>query len=577
MRKIRKKVRWFYFLGWIVLWVAGQSGAQTTRPHLEFSGNRQIHSADLKKLWPEREKAPDSTAVFNYLQRVLSFYGQKGFYFARVDSFRIFEKRKSPTVKIWLKEGKRLRLKSLRVHGTKVFSENNILDRFATRRGHIFQPERLQNDIERLLARYADRGYPLTRVQVERFRVDSIRGSLSLLLNVAEGPVGRVDSIVVRGNKLTRKKTIVRETGLHIGERFSRRKIQRLPVRLKRLPFLHLSEDVAVHWDSSGKGTVVIPVREENMAHFDGTVGYNPPRGSQKGTITGLIDVSFQNLFGTGRTFSAFWQKKEAQSQEIRLFYREPWIWNRPLSASLHFEQRLQDSTYIRRAWSTGVDFRWLDHFQLSAQIGRETILPDSIGTLLLGIRKSQSLRFSTGLQFDSRDDWLNPRTGVFYQTSVDFLRRRSESQNQSVRRAALDFEGYWNWFGRQVWALALHGRDVRFPGEIVPVEEKFFLGGSRTLRGYREDQFRGSRLAWSNLEYRYLIGPQSRVFLFLDTGWVDDPKSAASGPGRFFKIGYGVGVRLQTTLGIVGLDYGLGEGDSFTQGKIHLRLINRF
>ena len=43
------------------------------------------------------------------------------------------------------------------------------------------------------------------------------------------------------------------------------------------------------------------------------------------------------------------------------------------------------------------------------------------------------------------------------------------------------------------------------------------------------------------------------------------------------YKLGYGLGLRLETGLGIMGIDYGLGQGDGIFNGKVHVGLINEF
>ena len=40
---------------------------------------------------------------------------------------------------------------------------------------------------------------------------------------------------------------------------------------------------------------------------------------------------------------------------------------------------------------------------------------------------------------------------------------------------------------------------------------------------------------------------------------------------------GYGLGIRFDTPLGIMGVDYGLGKGDSFSEGKIHFGITSQF
>ena len=42
-------------------------------------------------------------------------------------------------------------------------------------------------------------------------------------------------------------------------------------------------------------------------------------------------------------------------------------------------------------------------------------------------------------------------------------------------------------------------------------------------------------------------------------------------------KIGYGLGMRIETRLGLIGIDYGIGEDDGLLNGKIHVGIVNRF
>jgi len=110
----------------------------------------------------------------------------------------------------------------------------------------------------------------------------------------------------------------------------------------------------------------------------------------------------------------------------------------------------------------------------------------------------------------------------------------------------------------------------------FIPISEKLPLGGTRSLRGYRERQFLGFRTGWFSLEYRLLLGKYSRVFVFLDAGAYSD-RTPQQGNFTVGKIGYGVGIRAESRVGIVGIDYGLGEGDGILDGKVHLQITSQF
>jgi outer membrane protein insertion porin family len=104
-------------------------------------------------------------------------------------------------------------------------------------------------------------------------------------------------------------------------------------------------------------------------------------------------------------------------------------------------------------------------------------------------------------------------------------------------------------------------------------------MGGARTLRGYRENQFFGSRIAWTNTEYRFLLARRTFIYGFVDTGYYFRPKDdlRLSPKAEGFKYGYGLGLLVETSLGYLGVSFALGQGDSFNNGKIHFGLINEF
>jgi len=145
-----------------------------------------------------------------------------------------------------------------------------------------------------------------------------------------------------------------------------------------------------------------------------------------------------------------------------------------------------------------------------------------------------------------------------------------------TTRRIAFDFSYYLSPFLRQVIAAELHLRD--FSSGNIDISDLYRLGGATSLRGYIEGQFLGSRLLWTNLEYRFLVAPLSFFYAFLDFGHVA-PFNNDSGLRILEqnKIGYGIGVRMDSALGLIGVSIALGENDTFSTAKIHIRLINEF
>jgi outer membrane protein insertion porin family len=182
----------------------------------------------------------------------------------------------------------------------------------------------------------------------------------------------------------------------------------------------------------------------------------------------------------------------------------------------------------------------------------------------------------------------LNPAGGLIYGASfqwsnkkvdLDSLAQTGNRPSFDQQRISVDFQLFVPLFRFQVFALGLYGRQITSDEPFIPITEQYRFGGTKTLRGYREEQFRGSRIAWSNLEYRYLLGRYSRFFTFVDFGYYfrEEPVESQLKTFEGFNVGYGIGIRIDTRIGLFGVDYGVAHGDSFSEGKVHVGLINEF
>ncbi len=92
--------------------------------------------------------------------------------------------------------------------------------------------------------------------------------------------------------------------------------------------------------------------------------------------------------------------------------------------------------------------------------------------------------------------------------------------------------------------------------GTSVPLSEKIILGGSKTMRGFREFRFRDDNVILVNFEYRWQVWKYADFILFFDEGQV------AAEPGDFalsdFRSSRGLGVRFKGKESqIMRLDFG--------------------
>ncbi len=559
---------------------------------IDFFGIDKAPKDEVRKWLGLRERDAFSLeALHRQSLRLLQGYADYGMPYARIDSltYRVAPDSSGATVQIFIREGEEVRMGPLNLTGVDSVQNAATKSRFNTRSGQRVNTPALEEDLDDALEQWENKGYPFSRFDLKSATLDSTdtkHAALGLTFQPLLGPQLLLKEIQIEGNTVTKREVILREIRIRPGDVYDREKVADIPARLMKLGYFEQVDEPDVFLASGNAGGLLLRLKEGNSSRFDGVLGYNPATTSEKGYFTGLIDISLGNLLGTGRSLLAHWQKRDRRSQDAKFHYREPWVAGFPINIGFGFEQLIQDTTYIQRELALDITLPLSENLSAIAQLSREETTPDSLGSNLLGIPRSRTLNAAIGLDYDTRDDHINPRRGIYYHTDVRAGKKRNlgpESlieelelkKNVDNKQVSLIMEFYAPLLKRQVLAFGLQGRQIQSNEKYIPIPDQFRMGGAKSLRGYREDQFRGSSVAWVNLEYRYILGRRSRVFLFCDGGYFFSEDR--SGKIEAYKVGYGFGIRLETGLGIMGIDYGLGEGDSLFNGKVHVGLINEF
>ena len=549
---------------------AGSVRAQTSKvPVVVHGWPRTLSVSGLAQ-----EVVPDSVALQQLISTYLEVLRSAGFWFARVDSAVYRTGGRASTVDVYFSAGPRVLFGGL-IGGDSVAE----LRRIRALRGHVLDEEQLRNALAGVRSSLLDGGHPFFFLEVDSVVATAGRDTVWLGVDFDPGKRVRVDRVRFHGAVQTRPTLLRRLLNVSRGEIFSQRRLLEGLSRLERLPYVR--EVTGWQLSALNDSLVVVDVWlvEARTNRVDGVLGYVPGRLGRPGFFTGLVDVGLGNLFGTGRKLNVFWRRRDRLSQDLSLSYAEPFLWKLPLGGEVGFVQKVQDSTYVERSWKVGLSSVAVRDWRVFGRLERRSVTPDSIWGQRFGIPRSDALAVSAGLEVDRRDDALFPARGAYFNTTVRRWRRRysdalAEAQPghwRTDREVDMDLEVYLPVLRRQVLALRGHVRQLQTSRREVPLSEQFRLGGARTLRGYREDQFAGTSLVWSNLEFRTLLGPRSWAYAFVDVGRI-------GAPGRLlWRTGYGVGVRLETRLGVLGVDYGLGQGDTFATGKVHVTLVAEF
>ena len=459
-------------------------------------------------------------------------------------------------------------------------------------KGEIFNRYEVESIIVDLLTDLENKGFPFASLKIESIHFYDDSSSeyhlADLYLILKKGRRSNIDKIEVSGNNSTKDYVIIRELRIDPGEEYSQQKVENLPKRLNKLRYFDPVPVPQFYFDSENKGVLQINVKERNTNNFDGIVGYVPSaKDNETGYVTGLVNVTLRNIFGTGRAAAVKWQKLTRESQELDLKYLEPWLFGYPFNLNGELYQRIQDTTYVQRRIGGALEFLATEDISASAFISTEEVIPTERQIPVFTVYNSSTLTTGLSLKIDLRDDPLAPTGGFLFETAYSFSRKKINGpaeyippvleKNPNLQRITAGFSAFYELFFRNVVAIGVYGNELR--GPFFEQSDLWRFGGTRTVRGYREEQFLASRVAWSNLEYRLMLTQRSYAFIFFDAGYylreADIERSIPQ--NEDFIFGYGLGITVETAIGLLGVSFALAQGDSFSEGKIHFGIINEF
>lgn len=578
----------------IILFISSFISAQKLSS-FEVNGNFNFEDSEYLK-WSELSiNQPIYNGILDSVKsKIARNILKQGYYFIEFSNAELIVSEDSTLFKIVLdiNEGDPVIINNVFIDGIDTTTDISVFRQFDYLKRQIFIKQELESNIEQLLTGFENSGFPFAKIQIVSVNVfrDSINDEnlADIYLKILSGTENKIDRVEIRGNTSTKDYVIIRELRLESGESYVQTRIEEFPNRLNRLRFFEPVPIPQYFINSKNEGVLLVEVTEKNTNNFDGIIGYIPPgKNESSGYITGLVNISLRNLFGTGRAASIRWNKYNRDSQELDLKYLEPWFLSFPLNINLGLYQRVQDTTYVQRKFEGSLEYLATEDISASVLIASESVVPTVRAIPVFTVYNSSYITTGANLKIDTRDDPYSPTEGLLFSNSYSFSRKTingpseyiTSNLNTSVdlQRFSSSFYFFYELFSRQIVAIGVNAREMR--GSTFENSDLYKLGGTNSLRGYREEQFLGSRIFWSNLEYRALLTRRSYGFIFFDTGYYFRPEEIDKNipKSEEFHYGFGLGLNLETALGVLRVSYALGEGDTFSDGKIHFGILNEF
>lgn len=564
-----------------------ERGVRVRRRAVVFTGNEHVAADRLEGVLRGRglDVAPwvEPAAVDAALREL---YVSEGFLDARIATGKPQTYAGRSLVPVTIVEGPRYALADVRVLGARGLSEAEVRRRLGFQPGQPFRTADLDAARRALEASYRRAGYPRADVRVEA-EVDATRAAVAVTVQIDEGPRQVVREVTVAGATDRLEALAARALGVSPDTPATvdawveaRRRLyetgafRRVDLRFERLEPAAPGPGV----DEPVRAVVTVEPHAAYRLRYGLRLAdeFAADGAGREVTLGVTADLERRVLFGRAVTAGVA-GRYERDRAFARVFARLPRAGPWPGSTSAYLtraREHVRPARGVpfvtdRTAVTARQDARlpramrltWGYTFERSHIFDPEA---DPRDPFAIDYRVSVG-RVSGAWARDTRDDPFDPTRGAFAASNVEYA---SSAIGSDLRFVKVVFQttGF-----RQAGPAVLAGQ-IRLGtgwgfGQALDRSERFFAGGASSVRGYAEnalgpvDVFTGEpeggeSLFVMNGEVRVPVAGRVRAVAFVDAG------NAFARPAdlslRALELGVGAGVRLDTPLGLVRVDFGV-------------------
>uniref|UniRef100_A0A7C6A8U5 Uncharacterized protein n=1 Tax=candidate division WOR-3 bacterium TaxID=2052148 RepID=A0A7C6A8U5_UNCW3 len=543
-------------LFWLLLSLSFADSLKIKR--IEIVGN--YHRKDLiKYLVSEIGNFLDSNrlkASFNLIQEK---YAEKGFYWVAINPL-IITKADGIVLRWEIKENQQAQIGGVTIIGNESINSLLLTERLKFTKG-AFSQNTVEENINAVLAVYLDSGFPFCQIEPKNFRIADFR--VFYTLQVTEGPKVIIRNVQFPGRFITKISVLKRIFGLGDNWVYSETKVK---AGIKRLAKTNLLDILGYNIRREEKDySLIIEVAEKKSNEIQGAFAFLPKTEEKPIEYSGFVWLNGKNLFGTMRQVKGSWLKNPMRTQ-YSLAYLEPFIFGYRMNLGGEINHETKDTTYAKTSVGLFSEIMIQANSILRFETGYELVVPG-----VSDLTQAQTYWVGQGLAFDTRNQVTNPTQGIYANFSNRIGRKTIPLKSYKlVAKTFFDSEIILPFTPKLNLALLLHCRNL-YTQDSVLIYDLFYLGGAKSLRGYPEESFYSTRLFWLNNELRWLLTLKSWFFPFFDC-------AAFLKDGNYpIKMGYGFGLRVESKIGLFGIDYGIAFKENPLNGKIHLSLTSQF
>jgi len=515
--------------------------------HVNLIGTDSFETDDIQEAWESRESSwlswyrrddqYSKEKLSGDMEKLNSWYLDRGYIDFNIDSTQvsISPEKREMYVTASVTEGEIYKISDIKVTGDTILPQEQVERMVIPKVGDTFSRALLELTSDGITNTLSNIGYAFARVSPLPTPNREDR-TVAINLQVMPGPRVNVRRILFKGNTRTSDEVLRREMRQFENSWYSQAAIDRSKVRLQRLGYFETVEVETPAVPGTGDQVdVVYNVKETNSGSFMFGVGY-----SQLGGMTTTVQLSQANFLGGGNRVAVEAQRSD-YLQRYAFSYINPFftdegmslgynLWWRELDYS-DFNTAQYNSTNAAAQAVLGLPITenstvsmlfGIDSNQIQTYSG---YTPEVIVNYVhaIGRRTFHAWRTEVGWARDTRNDFFMPTRGTYQRvglettlpgSTVEYFKLNYEVSKYwrlspaFVLRTGLDL-GYGDSYGNDIvrnicWTRPTvenptpgasdpcltdspdYARTLTASG--LPFFENFYAGGTRSVRGFRDN-----------------------------------------------------------------------------------------
>ncbi|MCI6988032.1 MAG: outer membrane protein assembly factor BamA [Campylobacter sp.] len=426
----------------------------------------------------------------NDAAKIKEAYMKKGYLDANVSLPYVDVYRDNYTADLtyYIQEGKQYSVNSININAPKNLNldTKKIISDFKLKSGKRMSSDWLRKDMEKLSNIVADQGYAFVDINPVVVPNKEHPQTVDITFEVVPHNEIYVRNVTVTGNEKTADKVVRREMYLTEGEKYNRTDLIDSRNALRRSGYFDAVE-VSEQRVGENEIDLIVDVKEAPTGSITGGVGY----GSEDGFLVSA-GISERNLFGTGLKGDIYLDMgDDTTSGTISL--TNPRVFDSPYSLGMSvfmLERDWDDYEVDTKGFSItgGRKLGRYTNLYLTYKFEDSDVSGIDEFYKLAGYQDDQFVTSSLipSIVFNNTDDYFTPRSGIIANASYQYAGIGGDLDYQKLN---LGFKWFYGLEDMLDWDVIFRYRAqynyLWGEDDNLPTNEKVFLGGISTVRGF--------------------------------------------------------------------------------------------